>query len=106
MAIPTLNSQFLERVLFKSGVQNQNDKNTRIVILLSFTPFPPLAVIDLFFSVSVQQDTYLSSLGMLGTTQLNSILFADYITFNNGHMKRAHTRQKMINNNNNKRKQV
>ena len=39
--------------------------------------------------------------------QLNSILFADHITFNNGYMKRAHTRQIMTNNNNHsKRKQV
>ena len=38
---------------------------------------------------------------MLGTTQLNSILFVDHITFNNGYMKRAHTRQRMTNNNNN-----
>ena len=36
--------------------------------------------------------TYLSSFGMLGTIQLNSILFADHITLNNGYMKRAHTR--------------
>ena len=44
---------------------------------------------------------------MLGTTQLISILFADHITFYNGYMKRAHTRQRMANdNNNNKRKQV
>ena len=51
--------------------------------------------------------TYLSSVGMLGTTLLNSILFADHITFNNGKMKRAHTRQRITNNNNNKkRKQV
>ena len=51
--------------------------------------------------------TYLSSLGMLCTTQINLILFADHITFNNGYMKRAHTRQRMSNNNNNnKRKQV
>ena len=28
--------------------------------------------------------TYLSSLWMLGTTQLNSISFIDHITFNNG----------------------
>ena len=32
---------------------------------------------------------------MLGTTQLNSILFADHITFNNGYMKRAHSRQRI-----------
>ena len=39
--------------------------------------------------------------------QLNSISFADHITFNNRYMKRAHTRQRMMNdNNNNKRKQV
>ena len=38
---------------------------------------------------------------MLGTTQLNSILFADHITFNNEYMKPAHTRQRMANNNNN-----
>ena len=51
--------------------------------------------------------TNLSGLGMLGTTQLNSIFFADHITFNNGSMKRAHIRQRMTNNhNNNKRKQV
>ena len=50
--------------------------------------------------------TYLSSLGMLGTTRPNSIVFADHITFNNGYMKHAHTRQRMSNNNNNKRKQV
>ena len=51
---------------------------------------------------------YLSSLVMLGTTQLNSILFAYHIRFNNGYMKRAHARQRMTNNNNNdnKRKQV
>ena len=39
--------------------------------------------------------TYLSSLGMLGTTQLDSIFFSDHITFNNGYMKRTHTRQRM-----------
>ena len=51
--------------------------------------------------------TYLSSLGMLGITQVGSILFADHITFNNGYMKHAHTRQRMSNNNNNnKKKQV
>ena len=51
--------------------------------------------------------THLSSLGMLGTTQLNSIFFADHIIFNNRHLKHAHTRQRMTNNNNNnKRKQV
>ena len=27
--------------------------------------------------------------------QLNSILFADHVTFNNGYMKGTHTRQKM-----------
>ena len=36
--------------------------------------------------------------------QLNSIFFADHITFNNGYMKHAHTRQKMTNNNNNNNK--
>ena len=51
--------------------------------------------------------TYPSSLGMLGTTQLNSIFFADHITFNNGRMKYAHSWQRMTNNkNNNERKQV
>ena len=54
--------------------------------------------------------TYLSSLGMLDTTQLNSIsffFFSDHIIFNNGHMKHAHSWQRMTNNNNNnKRKQV
>ena len=51
--------------------------------------------------------TYLSNLGMLGTTQVNSILFADHITFNNGYMKHAHSTQRMTNNkNNNKRKHV
>ena len=49
--------------------------------------------------------TYLSSLGMLGTTQLN--VFADHIIFNSGYMKHAHSWQRMTNNNNNnKRKQV
>ena len=43
---------------------------------------------------------YLSSLGMFGTTHLNSILFADHTTFNNGYMKRAHIRQGMTNDNN------
>ena len=33
----------------------------------------------------------------------NSILFADHITFNNRYMKRAHTRQRMINDNGNKK---
>ena len=48
---------------------------------------------------------YLSSLGMLGTTELD--FFADHIIFNNGHMKHAHSWQSMTNNNNNdKRKQV
>ena len=37
--------------------------------------------------------TYLSSLGMLGTTQLN--FFADHIISNNGHMKHAHSWQRM-----------
>ena len=47
--------------------------------------------------------TYLYSLGVLGTTQLN--FFADHIIFNNGYMKHALTRQRMTNNyNNNKRK--
>ena len=51
--------------------------------------------------------TYLSSLGMLGTIQLNSILFADHIKFNDGYIKRAYTRQRMSNDNyNNERKQV
>ena len=51
--------------------------------------------------------TYLSSLGMLDTTQLKPIFFADHIIFNNGHMKHAHSWQRMTNNNNNnKRKQV
>ena len=51
--------------------------------------------------------TYLSGLAMMGTTQLNSIFFADHILVNNGYMKHAHTRQRMTsNNNNNKRKQV
>ena len=36
---------------------------------------------------------------MLGATQLNSILFADHITFNNGYVKCVHTRQRMTNNN-------
>ena len=53
--------------------------------------------------------TYLSSLGMLGTTQLNSFFFffvANHLIFHNGYMKHAHTRQRMTNNNNNnKRKQ-
>ena len=50
--------------------------------------------------------TYLSSLGMLGTTQL-ILFFADHIIFNNGHMKHAHSWQRMTNNNNNnERKQV
>ena len=41
---------------------------------------------------------------MLGTTQLNAISFADNMTFNDGYMKRAFTRQRMsIKNNNNKR---
>ena len=40
------------------------------------------------------------------STQLNAVLFADHITLNNGYMKCAHTRQRMANNNNNKRKQV
>ena len=41
------------------------------------------------------------------TTQLNSILFADHVSFNNGYMKYTHARQKLTNNNNNKqRKQV
>ena len=41
---------------------------------------------------------------MLGTTQLN--FFEDQITYNNGYMKHAHTRQRMTNNsNNNNRKQ-
>ena len=49
----------------------------------------------------------LSSLGMLGTTQLNSFFFSDHIIFNNGHMKHAHSWQRMTNNNiNNKKKQV
>ena len=49
--------------------------------------------------------TYLFSVGYW--IQLNSILFADHITFNNAYMKRAYTKQKMTNNNNNnKRKQV
>ena len=44
---------------------------------------------------------------MLGTTPLNSILFADFITFDNEYMKNAHARQRMSNNNNNNtRKQV
>ena len=48
----------------------------------------------------------LSSLGMVGTTQV-SFLFADHITTKNGYMKRAYTRQRMPNNkNSNKRKQV
>ena len=55
----------------------------------------------------VNIQVYLSGLGMLGTTQLNSILFADHITLNNGYMERTHTRQEMTNNkNNNKRKQI
>ena len=41
---------------------------------------------------------YLSSLGMLGTTQLSFI--CNHITFNNGYMKSTHTRQRMTNNNN------
>ena len=41
--------------------------------------------------------TYLSSLGMLGTTQL-SFCFVDHIIFNNGYMKHTHTRQRMTNN--------
>ena len=50
-------------------------------------------------------ECYLSSLGMLGTTQLN--IFADHIIFTNGHMKHAHSWQRMTNNNNdNKGKQV
>ena len=36
---------------------------------------------------------------MLDTTRFNSILFSDHITFNNGYMKRANTRQIMTNNN-------
>ena len=36
-------------------------------------------------------ECYLSSLWMIGTTQLN--FFADHIIFNNGYMKQAHTRQ-------------
>ena len=49
--------------------------------------------------------SYLSSLGMLGTTQLN--FFADHIIFNNGYIKYAHTRLRMTkNNNSNERKQV
>ena len=43
---------------------------------------------------------------MLGTTQLNSIVFADYLTFNNIYMKLANTRQKMTNNNNNNKKSL
>ena len=39
---------------------------------------------------------YLSSLEMLGTTRLNSILYADHITFNNGYVKCAHARQRII----------
>ena len=42
----------------------------------------------------------LSSFGMLDATQLNSILFADHITFNNVYVKRAHTRKRLTNNNN------
>ena len=50
--------------------------------------------------------TYLSSLGMLGTTQLTHFICRSH-NVNNGYMKRAHTRQRMSNNNNNsKRKQV
>ena len=37
--------------------------------------------------------TYLSSLGMLGTSQFN--FFADHVIFKNGYMKYAHTRQRM-----------
>ena len=40
---------------------------------------------------------YVSGLGMLGTNQPNSILFADHITFNNEYMKLAHTRYGMTN---------
>ena len=47
--------------------------------------------------------TYLSTLEMLGTTHLNSTLFADHITFNNGYM---HTRQRKPNNNNNTEEKV
>ena len=52
--------------------------------------------------------TYLSSLGMLGITQLNSFFFlADHIIFNNGYIKHAHKWQRMTNDNNsNKRKQA
>ena len=46
--------------------------------------------------------TYLSSLGMLGTTQL--IFFADHIIFNTGHMKHADSWQIMANDNNNNKK--
>ena len=42
---------------------------------------------------------------MLGTTQLNSILFADHVTFNNGSMKCAHTRQRMTKNDNNNKQE-
>ena len=48
--------------------------------------------------------THLSSLGIPARTQLNSVLFADHITFKNGYMKRVHTIQRMTNNNNNNKK--
>ena len=49
----------------------------------------------------------LSSLGMLGRNQLNSILFEDHTTFKNGYLKRAKKGRELTNNNNkNKRKQV
>ena len=44
--------------------------------------------------------TYLSNLVWECWVQLNSILHADHITFNNRYMKCAHTRQRMTNNNN------
>ena len=39
-------------------------------------------------------------------SQLHSILFTDHITFNNGYMKRAHTRHRMTNNNDNNKKKT
>ena len=72
---------------------------------LSWPTVGNLAIISRYRWYSIH--TFLSSLGMLGITQLKSILFADHITFSNAYLKRFHTRQRMTNNNNNnKRKQV
>ena len=75
-----------------------------------YTPFLPVYLMALQHYLPLDDMIIIPIYVVWGCwVQLNptQFYFADHITFNNGYMKHAHTRQKMTNNSNNKkRKQV